>query len=381
MPLNILYHHRTRSRDGQSVHIDEMIGALREAGHSVELVEPRRVDALQTSRGKSVLPKFVYELLEFGYSGIEFLKLARAILRNRPDAIYERANIYMLSGVVAARTFSLPLLLEVNAPLAEEREKFGGIAIRWLACWTEKAAWRGADCVLPVTNVLAGYIEHAGVARDRIVVTSNGVDLNQFGAQTKGDVAKLPFTSTGGPILGFVGYIRDWHGLPQIVNLLATDPMLSSTRLVVVGDGPGRAALENRAKELGVSDRIHVTGIVARDRVASYIRTFDIALQPEVTAYASPLKLFEYMAEGCAIIAPDAENIREVLSNEVDGILFEPENSAALAAAVRRLAGDKKLCEQLGAAAAANITTNNITWKRNAERVVSIIRRLREPRA
>jgi len=95
-----------------------MIAAFRAAGHSVVIIEPERVDALKPSRGKQLMPRLLYELLEFGYSGLELSRLIRAILRTRPDGIYERANIYMLSGLWAARLFSLPLLLEVNAPLA-----------------------------------------------------------------------------------------------------------------------------------------------------------------------------------------------------------------------------------------------------------------------
>src|SRR6266404_757492 len=95
--VKILYHHRTRSRDGQSVHIDEMIAALRKNGAAVEIVEPQRVDALTPARKKQVIPKLLYEWLEFSYSGLELCKLAAAILRRRPDAIYERANVYTLS--------------------------------------------------------------------------------------------------------------------------------------------------------------------------------------------------------------------------------------------------------------------------------------------
>ena len=64
--MKILYHHRTRSRDGQSVHIDEMIAALRQQGVSVRMVEPQRVDAMKPARKKQLLPKLIYELLEFG---------------------------------------------------------------------------------------------------------------------------------------------------------------------------------------------------------------------------------------------------------------------------------------------------------------------------
>jgi len=379
--LKILYHHRTRSRDGQSVHIDEMIAALERQGVRIVMVEPQRVDAMKPAREKQLLPKWLYEILEFGYSGLEFFKLAAAILREKPDAIYERANIYMLSGIWAARLFSLPLLLEVNAPLAEERGKFGGLAMPGFARWTEEAAWRGASYVLPVTQVLAGYIERAGVASSRIVVTSNGVDVERFRVIDPGARPALPPQFGPGPVLGFVGYVRAWHGLPQVVDLLAEDRALAQATLLVVGDGPGRAALEERAKKLGVQDRVLVTGVVGRDGLTGYISSFDIALQPEVTAYASPLKLFEYMALGRAIIAPDASNIREILTHEADALLFEPENPASLADAIRRLVSDQELRTRLGSAAAAKINREDISWARNARRAVFLITQAKGRRA
>jgi len=374
-PLKILYHHRTRSRDGQSVHIDEMIAALKQQGVSVRMVEPERVDAMKPARKKQVIPKLVYELLEFGYSGLEFFKLVSAILRERPDAIYERENIYMLSGVWAARLFSLPLLLEVNAPLAEERGKFDGLAMPGFARWTEEVLWRSATYVLPVTGVLGGYIEKAGVPSSRIVVTSNGVDTDAFRLVEAGARPRLPDAFEAGPVLGFVGYVRAWHGLPQVVELLGADPILAQASLLVVGDGPARGDLEDQARRLCVQDRVQVCGVIGRDRLAGYISTFDIALQPEVTAYASPLKLFEYMALGRAIIAPDAPNIREILTHEVDALLFEPNNPESLAAAIRRLVGDGALRARLGAAAADKIQREDITWARNARRAISLVQR------
>jgi glycosyltransferase involved in cell wall biosynthesis len=375
--MKFLYHHRTRSRDGQSVHIDEMIAALRECGHTVEVVGPERVDALKTASSKRLLPKFLYELLEFGYSALEFIRLSRAVLRSRPDALYERANIYMLSGVWTARLFSLPLLLEVNAPLAEERGRNDGLALPRLARWSEEVAWRGANRVLPVTKVLAGYLERAGVPSSHIVVTSNGVDLRRFPAGGGRSCAATQLETQSGPVLGFVGFIRDWHGLPQIVDLMASDDALKSARLLVVGDGPGRATLEQRARELGVEHRVHVTGVAERSDLASYIRAFDIALQPEVTAYASPLKLFEYMALGRAIVAPDAPNIREILEDHKDALLFEPGSRKSLAEAVSELVSDAELRQRLGAAAAAKIVEHGITWRRNAERAIALVREIR----
>ncbi|HWY63693.1 MAG TPA: glycosyltransferase [Rhizomicrobium sp.] len=372
--MRILYHHRTRSRDGQSVHIDEMIAALRREGVIVDIVEPQRVDALKPARKKQVIPKLLYELLEFGYSGLEFVKLAAAILRHRPDAIYERANIYMLSGVWAARLFSLPLLLEVNSPLTEERAKFDGLAMPSFARWTEEVTWRRASYVLPVTAVLGGYIERAGVPAARIVVTSNGVNEEEFRLVPPDARPALPGSFGPGPVLGFVGYVRAWHGLPQIVELLARDGDFADANLMVVGDGPGRADLERRAQELGVAHRVWITGLVERDALAAHISCFDIALQPEVTAYASPLKLFEYMALSRAIVAPDAPNIREVLTHQADSLLFEANSPKSLGDAIRLLVRDFGLRARLGAGAADKIRRDDISWARNARRAMSLIR-------
>jgi glycosyltransferase involved in cell wall biosynthesis len=372
--LKILYHHRTRSRDGQSVHIDEMIAALERQGVTVPIVQPQREDALKPARKKQVIPKLLYELLEFAYSGLEFFKLAAAILRERPDAIYERENIYMLSGVWAARLFSLPLLLEVNAPLAQERGKFDGLAMPQFARWTEEVAWRSATYVLPVTAVLASTIEKAGVPSSRIVVTSNGVNVEDFRLVAPQDRPGLPKSFGPGPVLGFVGYVRAWHGLPQVVELLAQDRALATANLLVVGDGPGAADLVQRARQLGVADRVWVAGLVERGALAAYISSFDIALQPEVTSYASPLKLFEYMALSRAIIAPDAANIREILTHQVDSLLFEPNNPKSLADAIRLAVADSALRARMGSAAAEKIRAEDISWARNARRAVSLVR-------
>lgn len=371
--MKILYHHRTRSRDGQSVHIDEMIKALKAEGVRVEIVGPQRVHALKSSFKKQLLPKMLYELLELGYSGLEFVKLAATILRERPDAIYERANVFTLSGVWAARLFSLPLLLEVNAPLADERQQFGGLAMPGLARWSEESAWRGANVVMPVTQVLGDVIARAKVPRGRIVVTCNGVDRARFANVPALDRAKLPPAFRSGLVLGFVGYVRAWHGLPQVVDLLANDPAMADASLLIVGDGPGTADLLARARSLGVERSVYVTGLVERDALAPYIAMFDIALQPEVTAYASPLKLFEYMALNRAIVAPDASNIREVLTNGTDALLFEPNNPVSFARAVRALALDPALRERLGQCAGDKIIREDITWARNARRAISLI--------
>jgi glycosyltransferase involved in cell wall biosynthesis len=346
---------------------------LRDIGHKVVVVEPNRVPPTQESLRKKLLPKFFYEFLELCYSVLEFAKLARAVHRYRPDALYQRANIFMLSGVWIARWFAIPYLLEVNAPLALERAQFGGLSWPRFAAWTERFMWRGADYVLPVTRVLAGHVEKAGVPPERIMVTPNGVDLDRLKAMESADEAKRFLGLRQGLVLGFVGFVRDWHGLDHIIDLLAREPDLKRVSLLVVGDGPACAGLRDQAERFHIADRVIITGVIPHERLADYLSAMDIALQPQVTPYASPLKLFEYMALGRAIIAPDTENIREILEHEVDGILFTPGAQKTLSDAIQRLAGDDELRVRLGAAAAAKIVARNLTWKRNAQRVTMLV--------
>lgn len=372
-PLTILYHHRTRSRDGQSVHIDEMIVALRAIGHLVIVVEPRRVDATSVTMERRFLPRFAYELAELIYSVIEFVKLVVSVIRFQPDALYERANLYMLSGVWTAKLFRLPYILEVNAPLAMERKRNGGLSWPRLAAWSERACWSAASVILPVTAALADEVIRQGASSARFAVIPNGINPEIF-VPISSELAKASLGLSSKPVLGFVGYVRDWHGLDRIVSLMAERPALSMTNLLIVGDGPARSELLRQAEQLGIGDRLHFTGIVERGALPEIISAFDVALQPEVTAYASPLKLFEYMALGRAIVAPARSNILEVLEDGVDGVLFPPGDNWALADALERLIVDPELRIRLGTAAARKIVAFDMTWRGNARRVVSIIR-------
>lgn len=380
--MKLLYHHRIGSKDGQYVHIAEMIHALEQEGVEVVVVGPRAV-AQQSFGGESDLiamlkrwlPRAGYELLELGYSLLDYLRLRRAILEHAPDVVYERYNLYFVSGLWARKRFKVPLLLEVNAPLVDERRRYGGIALPALARWSERFAWRGADHVYAVTGVLACRIAHEGVPETRLSVTPNGIDPAQFAHLPTREEAKHALNLEGRLVLGFTGFVREWHGMDAILDLIAAHPELN-LHLLLVGDGPAREPLEAQARTLGLTDRVTFTGLVERADVAQHVIAFDVALQPAVVPYASPLKLFEYLATGCAIVAPASENIREILTDQVDALLFDPELPEQRTAAILRLAADPELRHRLGKAAARTIQEQGLTWQDNARTVLADAQRL-----
>ena len=373
--MKILYHHRTASKDGQAVHIEELIGALRELGHEVRVVGPTESggsmgdDATWVHKLKATLPKAAYEILELAYTLFAYRRLVSAAREFQPHFIYERYNLFLLAGAMLKRRLGLPLLLEVNAPLAEERGRFGGLGLPRLARWAESRAWRGADFVLPVTSVLAAHVTAVGVTSEHIFVIPNGINRAHFAAAPRVEIAKQKLDLTDSLVLGFTGFIRDWHGVDRVIRWMASPDAPINAVLLVVGDGPVRGDLEQLATDLSLRDRVRFTGVVPRERVPEQVAAFDIALQPAVVAYASPLKLFEYLALGKAVIAPRQPNIEEILAHEDNALLFNAAEPGAMEQALTRLCEDPDLRARLAAGAVATIDRLDLTWLGNARRV------------
>jgi glycosyltransferase involved in cell wall biosynthesis len=382
--VRILYHHRTRSKDGQYVHIEEMINALRGLGHEVIIVAPpsAETESFGSDAGlvavlKRTLPKWFYELMELGYSLVAYRRLAKAVRKHRPDCLYERYNLFLPAGVWLARRFRLPMLLEVNAPILEERSRYDGLSLKKLARWSQAYCWQNADLVLPVTRVLGDIVAGYGVDRKKIVVIPNGINSERFQANPDVEAAKCALGLGGRLVLGFTGFVRDWHGLDKVLDLMAQDPPTAQRHLLVVGDGPARPGLERQAMDLGIENRVTFTGIVERDDVARYVNAFDIALQPAVVAYASPLKLFEYLALGKAIVGPAQPNIEEILRQDYNAVLFDPTDPNGLAGAVSRLCSDHALRICVAGNAQRTIADLELTWGENARKVATLFGGLR----
>ena len=379
--MRILFHHRIASRDGQSVHLEELMAALKQLGHEIILVGPAafaRTDFggsnSAVDRIKRLIPAWLYEPLEIAYNLKAYSRLRAAVRKHRPDIIYERFSLYLFAGVWVRRRTGLPLMLEVNAPLFEERARNDGLRLHRLGRLAQKYIWRNVDHLFPVTGVLARTVMSYGVPASRITVIPNGVDPARFHSvrnAAEGEAGARPQI-----VLGFTGFIRDWNAVHRLIDFAAMHRQDYDIKVLVVGDGPARPFLEAHARERGVAEQVTITGIVGRDRVMKYVASFDVAVLPDVTPYSSPLKLFEYLQLGCAIVAPDMENIREILTDGHDALLFAPDSPNAMEAMLLRLCASGELRARLGAAAKQTIVRKSLTWMASAGRVVAVAKSL-----
>jgi glycosyltransferase involved in cell wall biosynthesis len=168
-----------------------------------------------------------------------------------------------------------------------------------------------------------------------------------------------------------VGSLKPWHGTETLFEafrtLHATAP---HTHLLIVGDGPGREALEEYARVNDFKDVVTFTGSVSYDNIPYYISAMDITVAPYIHSenfYYSPIKLFEYMIMGKPVIAGRIGQVEEVIDNDGTGVLFEPGNIAQLTAVLAQLVADAPRCQRLGARAQAWVQQER-TWDNNARR-------------
>jgi glycosyltransferase involved in cell wall biosynthesis len=222
--MKVLFHHRIASRDGQSVHLEEMVNGLRDLGHEVIIVGPASFSdtGFGDSSGlidwvKRIVPSRAYELLEVAYNILAFYRLDSAVRLFQPDFIYERFSLFLLAGVWVRRRRGIPVLLEVNGPLFEERLRHDGLGWRGLARSCQKYIWHNVDFVLPVTEVLGENIRRYGVPAQRVAVIPNGINPKLFGKAAETESAKRACGLGGRIVLGFTGFVRPWHEMGKVV--------------------------------------------------------------------------------------------------------------------------------------------------------------------
>jgi glycosyltransferase involved in cell wall biosynthesis len=387
--MHILYHHRTTGQDAQGIHIQEIRRAFASLGHTTELVsfaDRRREEAARTEvpaarggerygwLGRVRRLAVAYEAAELAYNVWGIAALWRAVHRRRPDVLYERYSLFNVSGVVVSRLCGIPMVLEVNAPLAYEKETYEKLVLRRLAYALERWICSHSTRTLVVSTPMRDILVRQGVPAAHMVVVSNGVNTVEIAAALGRNDVRNHYGIGAKLVLGFVGWFKPWHRLDTVLDLVATRPgWRDRIHVLLVGDGPETAPLRERARKLGLERCVTFTGPVGRDQIYDHIDAFDIALQPHVTEYASPMKIFEYLALGKCVVAPDLANIREILTHGEDALLFAPGDPADMARALEVLVDDPHRVQRMGQAARRKLETRRYYWVENARRALAAI--------
>jgi glycosyltransferase involved in cell wall biosynthesis len=388
--VRILYHHRTRAGDAQGIHIQSIISAFRDLGHQVEVAALTSAAGGSQSaparsprpRGGRELPAGLYDLLSMGYNAYGYRMLRRMARTFRPDFIYERYSLNTVCGILAARHLGVPLILEVNAPLAREQEQLGRLAFRALARASERWICSNSTRTIVVSGVLRDLLAADGVPREQMVVMTNGVDQESFHPAVRDAGLRRTLQLEDRLVVGFVGWFRKWHGLDLLLEAYRETRLAEKgARLLLVGDGPARPDLDRFVAENGLTQNVVFTGPVHHTQIPAYVAAMDVAVQPNAPEYACPMKIVEYMAMAKCVVAPDQPNIREIVEDGHSGLLFPPGDRRALGQVLLRVVQEADTRQALGRHAIDTVTARRFFWKDNAARILALAAPRRGPDA
>jgi glycosyltransferase involved in cell wall biosynthesis len=358
-----------------------MVEAFEGLGHNVVMHALARSAARGegapslAQRVKAVLPPSGFEVAAMAYNAVDYWRFGQVLRQERPDLVYKRHAMSDVGIVAAARRARIPLVLEVNRPysltryLEFEPVRFHG-AVRRFEAW----AVNHASVVCVVSTPLADYLRPMMREPHRLLVTPNGANPARFAAAPPGaDDVRHRHGLDGQLVIGWSGILREWHRVDLVIEALAGLPQ---AHLLIVGDGPDRERLEREAARVGVADRVHITGRVPHGDMPRHVAAMDIAVvADDRTGVASPMKLLEYMATSRPVVAPRMPNIQDLVTDGVDGVLFQQGSAAALRAALALLADDPERRRRLGEAARATIERAR-NWRAIAVEVLAHLGRV-----
>lgn len=241
-----------------------------------------------------------------------------------------------------------------------------------------KIIWKKAYKIIAITQELKNLLVKNGVDSEKISVASDAVDLAAFNA-VKADKEELK-SELGLPKDFLVGYIGRFKTLGMekgIKTMIEALPILSNgIKMVFVGGEESEIKdYKALAGRFNVLSQCVFVSYQSYAKIVKYIKSMDaLAIpfpdKPHYAFYASPLKLFEYMASGRPIIASDLLALREIL-NDKNALFFRPDDAADLARSVKMLKSSQMLGYHLSQQALADV--KEYTWDKRAQKILSFL--------
>jgi glycosyltransferase involved in cell wall biosynthesis len=340
---------------GASVRVSELVRALaREGARVVALVSGVARGAARPEPGATVEP-----LPGPSFPGTLAAErrrtdwIARRLERFGAQALYERLADGSAAGSRAAASLGIPHFVEIDAPLKAEPRRRRGLHEPDGAAGLEREVLARAERVLAVSSPLARHALRRGA--HRVEVFGGAVAMDRHPPRTRRRAAR--------PVAVFTGRVRRRHGIEAVATAWRLMGNAAPV-LVVAGDAGEAAPLLERAGAV-------LLGPIPHCQVPAVLAEADIGLAPyarEAPDWFSPLKVFEYMAAGLAVVTGDLPATRELVSGE-HALLVPCGDPEALAAAVAGLTVDAPFRERMGSNARTLVAEEH-TWRHRARRLI-----------
>jgi glycosyltransferase involved in cell wall biosynthesis len=399
---------RLDAHGGPIVHIKAILHHLQQAGHEVTFVafkSARKVSCTEgltnerearlgftnhrIFKGFESAVRRGQKLLRLPYLALfDSLRFYDACLHTLKGyaVFHERFSRLSVGGAWAARRLRVPLVLEVNADILDEWDSFGqGIQgfPRLVVRWASAFCFRQAAAIVAVSDPLKAHLVRAwNLPAEKIIVLPNGADIERFKPHADPQSVRTSLGVDDAPSAIFVSGFYPWHASLELVESFAlVHQQIPAARLYMVGDGQMRAQTETYARQGGLENAVSFVGTVPHEQIPAWLTVADVAVMPypkmAKELWFSPLKMYEYMAAGKAIVASRAGQIAEVLQDGETGVLVEPGDTQGLAQALIRLLNDQNERHRLGMNARQQAVEQH-SWAQYARKLETLYRKVLE---
>lgn len=315
-----------------------------------------------------------------------YVRMVEPALRERGTSLVHAASNYRngLAAAAVGHRLGIPTVYEVRGlweytRLARE-PGFDRSDLFALLARLEADACRAADRVITITAALKDVLIDRGVDADAIVVVPNGVNTERFRPMDRDADLAAELGIGERTVIGYVGTVQHYEGLALLLDAAAT---LRRTRddfaVLVVGDGEAADDLAAQADGLGLGGTVVFTGRVPHDQVERYYSLVDIAPFPRlpltVCELVSPLKPFEAMAMGKAVVVSSVAAMSEIVQDGRTGLVFEKGSAPALARSLEQLLDDPTTARRIADEGRRTVMAER-DWSVLAERVAGVYHEL-----
>jgi glycosyltransferase involved in cell wall biosynthesis len=270
------------------------------------------------------------------------------------------------------------LVTYADAPVAYESRLLGPSSGRWhppgLVEALERWTLRQSRAVVTISHPAARQLARYGVGVP-IVVVSNGFEPRWFPVLDAGErgARRRALGLTAPCVVGFAGTFRPFHGIALLGQLIEATAARADTQWLLIGDGPERAGLQ---AALGHRPGVLFLGRRPPEEVGALLALVDVAVAPypafEGDFYFCPLKVIEYAAAGCAVVASALGDVPLLLDHGRAGVVLNEPSLEAWRAAVEGLLNDPERSAALGQAARQWVHAH-YTWRHAAEQIERVL--------
>jgi len=364
---------------GSTIKAIELMNALATNGHEVKIywrsddITNRSSRMSSNASGardflKKYLKKYLHEPNQI-FKNFKLIKEeARILNQEKPDLVISRVSNYITSPKTLTKKTGIPFLIEADSPSSYEKMNYQKYfrSTKSILYRMEEDFINAGKASFTVSNMLKSYFVERGIPGDTMAVIPNGADPVRFSPDTPGKAIKERYQLQDSLVVGFVGSFIYWHGIENLVKIIErTLSANKHVKFLMVGEGgPMKPLIEKFITENRLEQRTILTGFVEHDDIPQYIAAMDIVLAPYPNLkffYYSPVKIFEYMSCGRAVVSTEIGQINEIIENGRNGLLAEPENIDQMCDLVFQLLKSDALRKKVGDEARKDILEKH-TW-------------------